>query len=190
MSSNPEIAAYILCGGKSSRMGQEKGLVIWKGKCFIEWILEAVIPISGDIYLVSKNDSFLEFNLPLIPDLVEDKGPVGGIYSALHHSKSEWNLILSCDIPKIKSELLLDLIQASNSVKSSVIMLTDGQFDYPLIGLYHKSLMGEFKKATLENRLRLRDLVYSFSPKKLLIDSKNQEYISNVNSFQELEKLT
>lgn len=190
MKSNPEIAAYILCGGKSSRMGQEKGLVIWKGNSFLGWILEALVPITDKMCLVTNCDAYQQYNLPLIPDLVEDKGPVGGIYSALHHSKSEWNLILSCDIPKIKSELLLELIEHIKSDENLVVIASDGIYDYPLIGIYHQSLEYEFHQAIQENKLKLRDLVDSLSPKKLLINPENQKYLANVNSLKELEKQT
>ena len=171
-------------------MGQEKGLVIWKGNSFLGWILEALVPITDKICLVTNCDAYQQYNLSLIPDLVEDKGPVGGIYSALHHSKSEWNLILSCDIPKIKSELLLELIEHVKSGENQLIIATDGIYDYPLIGIYHQSLENEFHQAIQENKLKLRDLVDSLSPKKLLINPENQKYLANVNSLKELEKQT
>ncbi|WP_026956220.1 molybdenum cofactor guanylyltransferase [Algoriphagus vanfongensis] len=185
-----EIAAYILCGGKSSRMGQEKGLVAWKGKSFLTWILEAIAPVTGEIFLVTQNEKYQSFQLPMVADSYENKGPVSGIYSALHHSKSEWNLILSCDIPAIQSSFLLDLIAAAKENESPIVLYSDGIHDYPLIAIYHKSLETEFEKAVLKNRLKLCDVVNSFFPKKLRIDPENQNYLANVNSLKELEKLT
>lgn len=190
MNANPEIVAYILCGGKSSRMGQEKGLVAWKGKSFLTWILEAVAPVTEDVYLVTQNEKYQSFQLPMIADSYENKGPVSGIYSALHHSKNQWNLILSCDIPAIRSSFLLDLIAAAKENESPIVLYSDGIHDYPLIAIYHKSLESEFEKACQENRLKLCDLVDSFSPKKLRINPENQNYLANVNSLKELEKLT
>lgn len=190
MNANPEIAAYILCGGKSSRMGRDKGLVVWKGKCFLTWVLEAVAPVTEDIYLVTQNEKYQSFQLTMIADSYVDKGPVSGVYSALHHSKSEWNLILSCDIPAIQSSFLQGLIQATKGNESPIVLYSDGAHDYPLIGIYHKSLEREFEKAVLENRLKLCDVVDSLNPKKLLIRPENQNYLANVNSLEELEKLT
>ncbi|HEX8014674.1 MAG TPA: NTP transferase domain-containing protein, partial [Flavobacterium sp.] len=41
-----KLTAFILCGGKSSRMKSEKGLVLFQGKPFIEHIIQAVLPIT------------------------------------------------------------------------------------------------------------------------------------------------
>ena len=92
----------ILCGGKSSRMQSEKGLVLYQNKPFIEHIIEAVLPISNNIQLVTNTNDYNYLAYKKIKDVVVDKGPLGGIYSALIHSDSEINLILSCDIPLIQ----------------------------------------------------------------------------------------
>jgi molybdopterin-guanine dinucleotide biosynthesis protein A len=171
-------------------MGQEKGLVDWKGKSFLTWILEAVTPVSDKVFLVTKEESYRKYKLSMIPDIYENKGPVGGIYSALRNSKSKWNLILSCDIPKIKSDLLLELIESGKSNPSPITIASDGIYDYPLVGVYHQSLADEFGNATRENKLKLRALVDSFSPNRLVIEPENQPFLANVNSPEELENLT
>lgn len=103
---DPDLSAYILCGGKSSRMQSEKGLVYYNGKPFIRWIIEAVVPITSTIILVTSNGAYSLVGLPMIEDIYENKGPVGGIFTALKHTKSSRNLILSCDVPRITTELL------------------------------------------------------------------------------------
>ena len=95
------LSIYILCGGKSSRMGTEKGLISFKEKPFVQHIIDAVSPLSDKVYLVTENQDYERFGLPLVPDLVPDRGPVGAIYTALKHTSSSWNLILSCDVPAI-----------------------------------------------------------------------------------------
>ena len=101
---------FILCGGKSSRMQSEKGLMLFQGKPFIEYIIEAALPISSEIQLVTNTANYDYLPYQKIKDIELDKGPIGGIYSALVHSESELNLILSCDIPLISTELLTALI--------------------------------------------------------------------------------
>lgn len=188
--SKENIAVYILCGGKSTRMQEEKGLVDFQGKPFIQWILEAVFPLSSNITLVTKNKAYQKFGFPLISDLQDDKGPVGGIYTALAHSDTQTNLILSCDIPKITTNVLSELITQAKNCKNSICFLTDGLHDYPLIGCYSKSLLPVFAEAVLESRLKLCPLVNEQGPKKLFVYQKNQSALTNINSKAELHSLT
>lgn len=183
------IAVYILCGGKSTRMKAEKGLVEYQGKAFLQWILEAVLPLTNQIKLVTQNEAYAQFGFPLIGDLVEDKGPVGGIYTALADSKIYLNLILSCDIPKISTKLISHLIQSAQSSKKEVSMLTDGIHDYPLIACYRKSVEEDFKIAIKQDHLKLCALVESLSPHKILISSPDDQSLQNINSNEELKKL-
>jgi len=187
---NEDIVGYILCGGKSSRMNTEKGLVEFQGKTFLKWILDAVTPLTSDITLVTKNAAYTSYGLPMIPDLVEDQGPVGGIYTALADSSSRYNLILSCDIPMITTEVLTFLIQSSISSDSDVCILSDGKHDYPLIGCYQKSLFSVFQNAIEQHHLKLCPLVDSLMHQKLVITSKDQAAIRNINTQAELLSLT
>ena len=139
-----DISAYVLCGGKSVRMQEEKGLVLYKGKPFIRWIIEAIMPITSTIILVTSNGDYSLVGLPMIEDIHADKGPVGGIYTALNHSKTERNLVLSCDVPKINTALLSKLIEESSINDSPVTFLSDGKNDYPLIGVYKKKALKTF----------------------------------------------
>ncbi|MBN3521159.1 molybdenum cofactor guanylyltransferase [Algoriphagus lutimaris] len=188
--SNEDIAVYILCGGKSSRMNTEKGLVEFHGKSFLQWILDAVTPMTSTITLVTKNVAYACFGLPMIPDLVEDQGPVGGIYTALADSSFRYNLILSCDIPKITTEVLSALIQTAKGSDKDVFILSDGKHDYPLIGCYQKSLLQAFQYAIEQQHLKLCPLVDSLRHQKLVITPKDQAAIRNINTQEELLSLT
>lgn len=190
MKNNPNLSIYILCGGKSTRMGEDKGFVMYKGKSFMEWILKAAQPLSSSIFLLSKNQAYSQFGYPLITDLVKGKGPVGGIYTALEHSKTEWNLILSCDIPQISTAILEELILLAHRGKSDLVMVTDGKNDYPLVGIYQKKLSSYFLQAIAEDKLKLCPLVETLNPSRLWVMQDEQKCILNINSREDLKNLT
>ncbi|WP_339874998.1 molybdenum cofactor guanylyltransferase [uncultured Algoriphagus sp.] len=187
---NPEnLTAYILCGGKSVRMQAEKGLVTYKGRPFIRWIIEAIMPITSNIILVTSNGDYSLVGLPMIEDVYADKGPVGGIFTALNHSKTELNLVLSCDIPKINTELLSKLTEESSINDSSVTFLSDGKNDYPLIGVYKKTASKTFSDAISADKLKLCSLVNLISHQKIVINSDEKAHVQNINSKAELLSL-
>lgn len=93
----------ILAGGKSQRMGTDKWLLLLKGKPFISHIYEAMKPIFGDnIVIVSSNPEYDKYGYKRIEDLISNKGPVGGLYTALKQSKTKFNLVLSVDVPLVQ----------------------------------------------------------------------------------------
>ena len=178
-----KLQAYILAGGKSSRMKSDKGLLSLHGKPFTAHILEAVQSITKDVTIVTSNQAYAQFNCSLIEDEIPEMGPAGGIFTALKHSGSEWNLILSCDIPFIKSSLLNHLIQ-TNGNESAVIGETNLKL-HPLPGLYRKSLQAEFEMAVKNDKLRLMDIIKSVECKTVLIPSEMNDQLRNINTLKD-----
>lgn len=193
---NPEImmkdkpAAYILCGGKSTRMQEEKGLVLFQGKTFLRWILDAVGHVTNESILVTKNSAYQSYGLEMIRDVFEDKGPVGGIHTALLHSSQNQILILSCDIPKIITEVLVYLIGKSHEFPEKITFLSDGINDYPLIGMYPKTALETFSKSVEAGLLKLCPLVSSLPHQRVVLDQASKISIQNINSKEQLLSLT
>lgn len=186
----PELSAYILCGGKSSRMGEEKGLVGFHGKSFVQWILDALYPLVSHPVLVTKNPEYRFFHLEMVSDLVEDKGPVGGIFTALSHANSDPVLILSCDIPKITTEALTFLVKKSLEAPHKITFLSDGKNDYPLIGVYPKYAQEFFGKSVSNGALKLRRLVESLPHQRIELKPDGISPLQNINTKTDLIALS
>lgn len=195
-SPSPEIVfeemptAYILCGGKSTRMQEEKGLVLFQGKTFLRWILDAVAPVTKESILVTKNSAYQSYGLEMIWDVFEDKGPVGGIHTALLHSSQSQILVLSCDIPKITTEVLVYLLEKSREFPEKITFLSDGINDYPLIGIYPKTALETFSKSVEAGHLKLCPLVYSLPHQRVVLDPARKISLQNINSKVQLLSLT
>lgn len=184
------LSTYILCGGKSSRMGEEKGLVHFRGKTFMHWILKSVYPINSRPVLVTGNSTYQIFGLELISDLIADKGPLGGIYTALSHTTSDLVLILSCDIPKITTKALSYLLEKSLASPSKITFLSDGKNDYPLIGIYPKLSLKLVETSILAGELKLRKFVESQPHQRIVLNSDQIESLQNINTKVQLQSLS
>ena len=106
------IMGIILAGGKSSRMGSDKGLLKIENRTFVECVIDAMKPLIDEIIIVSNNPEYDQFGYHRVEDDIKDSGPLAGLYSGLKHSNTEHNLVLSSDIPLIKAEILEKLIDA------------------------------------------------------------------------------
>ena len=183
------ISAYILCGGTNRRMQTEKGLIVYKDKTFIEWIIEAIKPITDSIFLVTKNKDYDQFGYQLVPDIHHSKGPVGGIYTALKHSEAEINLVLSCDIPNITSNVLKTYLIKNIDKNSDVIYVADENRDYPLIGIYSKKNASEFESAIKNNHLKLLKVLEKVDYECIKVKPEDYKALQNINTKEELQKL-
>ena len=151
------IPAYILCGGKSSRMGQDKGLVTLQKDEFITHIISNLKPITDSIVLVTQNEGYRRFGLPVIQDIYAEKGPLGGIHAALQHTQESQILVFSCDIPLLKSYVIEELIRFKNS--ADIVFAKTEKRWHPLIGIYPKGLLSEVEENLNQNKLRLIDFI-------------------------------
>lgn len=113
-----EISAFILAGGKSSRMGSDKAFLELEGRSMLDRALELAKSISDLVKIVGDPAKFASFG-PVIPDVFSGQGPLGGIHAALASSPTKLNLILGIDLPLVNAQLLnflLDKAQKSNAV--------------------------------------------------------------------------
>jgi len=182
------LTIYILAGGKSSRMGEDKGLMLINGKSMIKYLLETVKLISNNIIIISNNLEYEQFGYKVFPDVYKDKGPVGGIYTALQNSKTESNLILSCDTPFVSTELLKIIIENGNRV--DVCIPSHAGQNHPLLGLYKTKVKTEFKKSLLSNHLKLINIIETLDFKVIDLTNKiKKKAFYNLNSVKDIRDL-
>ncbi|OXE97598.1 molybdenum cofactor guanylyltransferase [Flavobacterium araucananum] len=182
------LTIFILCGGKSSRMQSEKGLVLFQNKPFIEHIIQAVLPLTENIKLVTNNKEYDYLPYQKIPDILLDKGPLGGIYTALTNTETEFNLILSCDIPLISTELLSELISKHNQEAEITVFASESRM-HPLIGIYSKKIVSVIKSAIDNNDLKMMNLIARIPHQIITIEESENFHLTNINSADELNDL-
>src|SRR5262245_47136820 len=117
------LSVAISAGGKSSRMGTDKSFVRLSGKPLIEHVIARVTDLGQDemFIVTNKPEAYAYLGLPMVGDVIPDKGSLGGIYTALHHSQQDYTLVIGCDMPFANVELLRYMIGLRDAA--------DGPFD-------------------------------------------------------------
>lgn len=137
--------AFILCGGKSKRFGTDKALVELKGKKIVEIIAGELEKVFNKTILVTPNpEKYAFLNLECINDVFVNCGPLAGIHTALKHSVTEKNFIISCDMPLMKSEVI-KYIAEYKSDKNIIIPKAADKNQY-LCGVYGNTVLPEAEK--------------------------------------------
>ncbi|MCH7974151.1 MAG: molybdenum cofactor guanylyltransferase [Bacteroidetes bacterium] len=140
-----DVTGIILIGGKSIRMGENKALMKLGPKTVIERMIDIVQPLFPNIILISNTPEEYNFlQLPIFCDAYKYRGPLAGIHSALLHSKTEKNFIISCDIPLMSPEMINYLI--TYKTDKPVTICEAAGYIQPLAGVYNKSIFSQAEK--------------------------------------------
>ncbi len=141
------ITAIILAGGKSSRIGsdQDKAILKLNGKRLIDIVISKLKHIAGDnIIIVGPPEKYPSYK-QVVPDLFNPKGLLVGLYSGLKSSASRYNLVVGCDMPFLKVELLQYMRDKIGS-KDIIIPRYAKNYIEPLCAIYSKDCLSVMEK--------------------------------------------
>lgn len=172
-------------------MGKEKALLHLHGIPFIERIANTLTEIFGNVFLVADESSRFEFlQLPVVPDMYKDCGPLGGIHSALLHAPTERVFIVSCDTPLIQSEFIYFLLQKISD--EDVLVPSLGSFVHPLCGFYKKSTMQSIEERLQEKQFSVMDFLQTRNSRKVVLSVQEgirfEQSLRNVNTPEEYQQ--
>ncbi len=174
ISGNSGVTGIVLAGGKSSRMGTDKAELIFHGIPLARWQAEKLRGLGLKQVLISGNGP------KMISDDIPDKGPLGGLYTALRRANGKQCLVIPVDTPLIPEQILEALLQAH---RGGITLLQNGEKLEPLIGVYDRSIADKILPMLLSGSTAVRRLLdqvgyravpYSGSP-DLLINCNTQE---------------
>jgi len=178
---------FILAGGKSSRMGQDKGLMQLGNKLLVEYSIQLLQNVTNQIFIITSNLDYQQFGFPIISDIEPNIGPAGGILTALYYSISAQNIILGCDMPFLSLPLLEQLI--SEKQNASICIFKNETFIEPLFGIYDTDILQEWKSLLKNKNYKLEFLLSQFNTKYIQFSSSgNLDPFVNINSKNDFEK--
>ena len=184
----PPLNGLVLAGGKSTRMGRDKGAIDYHGKPQREYMVDLLNQFCEKTYLsVRPNQGVKSVN-----ELLEDKylglGPYGAILSAFQKNPNAAWLVVACDLPLLTEESLQFLVEHRNvSEMATAFHNSETGFPEPLITIWEPK----------SYPILLQFLAQGYScPRKVLINSEievlkvsDEEVLTNVNDEEGLEKV-
>lgn len=128
-----QFQAFILAGGQSRRMGRDKSQLTLENQTFTDRIAAALLPITDSIHLVGARETHERF--PSVPDVYPAWGALGGVHAALAACRSEWAIVVACDLPFVTTDLFNYLVSLRQEHDAVVPLQSDGR-PQPLSSLY------------------------------------------------------
>lgn len=148
-----------MAGGNNSRMQKNKAFLELRGRSLVERSLEVLQTVFAEV-LISSNqpELFASYGVRVIPDLIRDQGPLGGLYSGLRAAAHEVSFFMACDMPFVQSDVIGYLAQY---VEEFDIVVPRGESGlHPLHAFYRRSCLPFIENNLKAQRLKLID-VYS-----------------------------
>jgi len=185
-----DISIILLAGGKSKRMGRDKGLININGKTLLEQTIKKLEKISRNILIISNQSGYDQFKYPVYNDLKTNKGPIGGIYTGLTHSKSEINIIIACDMPNLTTDFLNFMIESHKPHCDATIAVYKERIQ-PLSGLYNKYCRNKLETQIETGNYRMSEALkvlqtnYVSIPKEIELSSPH--LFDNLNTIEDLK---
>ncbi|HYF70373.1 MAG TPA: molybdenum cofactor guanylyltransferase [Ohtaekwangia sp.] len=137
MSKKSSICGLILNGGKSSRMGRDKGLISYHGKPQREHLMALLSLHCDEVFVSCKSANDTPAHLHPLPDIFEIESPLNGILSAFTFKSDVAWLSIPVDMPLITSDTIAFLLRHRDTTKLATCFYdSDGKKPEPLFTLW------------------------------------------------------
>lgn len=184
-----DISCAILAGGKSRRMGLDKHYLKIGEEFLIERVIRKAKAVFDRVFLVSKDNGLFSFGLPLVRDFWPFQAPVVGIASALLQVETDSVFILASDMPFLREEGMLYLIERSAGEDILIPMMEKGV--EPLHAIYKRSCLPYILR-NIERGIFSISALFPYLSVRVFRDDKvflwnGISVFTNVNTKEDLE---
>ena len=172
-----KVLGAIIAGGKSTRMGQDKAFIEWRGKTLITHVIER-LTLQADAVIINSNSEPERFTLPVVADLLKTGTPIAGLHAALTYAVEHgFDSVLTspCDTPLLPLDLFARL-----SGEGAAIAASAGQAHY-LTGLWPIECLN-----LLDGLIRVKDFAAKAKARQVEWLVKDYDPFININTPQDV----
>ncbi len=188
------VTGFVLAGGASRRMGQSKPNLVLGYETMLQRQIRLLRSVSHSVAVLGPPTSFPGLEVPVFPDEWPSRGPLGGLYTGLQHTHTEYNLFLSCDLPFMVARFLHYVCQRALEVQADVAVPESREHRYqPLCAVCRRRALhavraslaaGENKVSRFFSRVRCFVLTWEETARAGFLS----RIFDNMNTREEYEK--
>lgn len=147
-------------------MGTDKAFLKHGGKIIIDIISELMLSLFKNVSIITNNPAdYKHLNIQMYEDVIKKKGPLSGIHSGLFNSQTDFNFIISCDLPLMSREMIKYIVEYP-SLKQVRYCYAGGNH-HRLAGVYSRSILPAIEEIFSSNNLQTNNKERGFSIKSL-----------------------
>ena len=168
-------------------MGCDKALIKLGSEYLIQQVVRRLKPRFDEILVLSGRAKRYErlLDVPVLPDLVKHKGPLGGLYTGLRSCRYDQAFLIACDMPFVRPEIIELLVGEIGA--EPIVAFKIGGYRTHTLALYHKSCL-----PLIEQQIRTNDLamhrLFERVPVKLIAEQRARQADPELLSFRNLNR--
>jgi molybdopterin-guanine dinucleotide biosynthesis protein A len=186
------VTAFILAGGKSSRMGSDKAFLHLGDETLLAHALKLAGAVTEEVKIVGDATKFSPFGR-VVEDVYRNRGPLGGIHAALSASSIDLNLMLAVDLPFVDADFLQYLLSRARESTAIVTLPRAAGGLQPLCAVYRRPF-AEIAEEALRNGRNKIDSLFAKAGTCVIEDDElvragfSSEMFHNLNTPDDLKK--
>lgn len=186
----PPLAGLVLAGGYSTRMGQDKALMLFEEQPLITRVAERLAAVADPVLIATGTTGRIgKLGYPEVTDAPPDSGPIGGLVAGLEASPHQLLAAVAVDMPHVSGELLTFLASLHDG-EDAVVPIGDTGAE-PLHAVYSRTALPAMSEAIAAGRYSLRQLlsklyVREVSPAEWAAVAVDARFAFNLNRPEDL----
>ena len=158
----------LLCGGRSLRMGNDKGMMPLQSSTWAEYVASVISSVCNTTVLsVNENQyeaysNLLTNSIIILDGDIEVNGPLKGVLTVHLKYPSEDLLVLACDMIDMNKEVLKLLIEEhqSNANYDASVYKNEEQIE-PLCAIYSSQALSKLHELLITNQLFKHSMIHA-----------------------------
>ena len=185
--STAPLAAVVLAGGASRRMGRDKATLPFDGSTMVEHVVAAVSRRCSPVFVIAAPGQPLPaLSAEVLRDEVRGVGPLvatGRGLRAVAEAGLDRAFVCAVDMPYLSSELIDTLAASADRLPADIVLPWDGR-DHYLAGIYRSALTEQIADLVRDGRRSMRALAESVDTQRIVMAP--QRALTNVNTAADL----
>lgn len=182
------LAAVVLAGGASRRMGRDKAALPFDGGTLVERVVSVVSARCAPVFVIAAPGQALPAleSAEVLRDEIRGVGPLlatGRGLRAAAQAGREWAFVTAVDMPYLSADLIDELAAPAARLGVDVVLPWDGR-DHYLAGVYRTALADRIAGLVTAGERRMRALVDTVDTQRIVMPQ--QRSLTNVNTAADL----
>lgn len=180
-------------------MGKDKALISLQGVPLLRRVYEVALHCASEVYVVTPWLDRYSTTLPdacrfiqevSLPGETEPHGPLVGFAQGLAQVKTDWVLLLACDLPQLQVNVLQEWATQLEQTEENILALLPRHPKgwEPLCGFYRRQCLPMLTQFVNEGGRSFQSWLAQHPVQELMI--QDTQLLFNCNTPSDLERLT
>jgi molybdopterin-guanine dinucleotide biosynthesis protein A len=186
------MTGFVLIGGRSRRFGKDKVITQVGEKPLVEHVTDVIAPLFDEVILIGRKRDHLG-SFKTVEDILPNRGPLGGIHTALSVSPTPHCFVFAADMPNLNPGLIRHMISVSDDHDVVIPLWSKGR--EPLHAVYNRRLLPLVNSLLEKNIFRIFDILKNADtltiPEETIRTFGDPEFMfANINTLGDMARLS